>query len=226
MPSSSSSSCALPPPLMYLVTTTRSSCQIVRRHATRSPINAALVDRYSVIRNFFNQQRQLVQPEASNRLVLLPRRGISVGPSLGASSSPRLFTTEHFDRRYFHFTRLINLEPKSSGKHASHVSPEKPPFPQDTETSVQPPPPPTPPHPPGNLENYPPFFRRLALSLPHPHRPTREDFLNVANGFWQRTRIRFKWFTIKSFRKFNADDISAFVTWFLMSQTLWILVGT
>ncbi|PFH49738.1 hypothetical protein AMATHDRAFT_62485 [Amanita thiersii Skay4041] len=39
-------------------------------------------------------------------------------------------------------------------------------------------------------------------------------------------RVRFKWFTIKSFRKFNADDISAFVTWFLMSQTLWILVGT
>jgi len=76
------------------------------------------------------------------------------------------------------------------------------------------------------LKNYSRFFRRLALSLPHAHRPTREDFLNVATGFWQRLRIRFKWFTIKSFRKFNADDISAFVTWFLMSQTLWILVGT
>ncbi|KAF9010600.1 mitochondrial distribution and morphology protein family 31/32 [Cyathus striatus] len=64
------------------------------------------------------------------------------------------------------------------------------------------------------------------MSLPHPHRPTRDDFLNVATTFWQRLRIRFKWFTIKSFRKFNADDISAFITWFLMSQTLWILVGT
>ncbi|EDR11933.1 uncharacterized protein LACBIDRAFT_247098 [Laccaria bicolor S238N-H82] len=64
------------------------------------------------------------------------------------------------------------------------------------------------------------------MSLPHPHRPTREDFLNVSTGFWQRLRIRFKWFTIKSFRKFNADDMSAFITWFLMSQTLWILVGT
>jgi distribution and morphology protein 31 len=77
-----------------------------------------------------------------------------------------------------------------------------------------------------NLDNYSDFFRRLALSLPHLHRPTKDDFLNVANGFWQRTRIRFKWFTIKSFRKFNADDISAFITWFVMSQTLWILVGT
>ncbi|KAF9478791.1 mitochondrial distribution and morphology protein family 31/32 [Pholiota conissans] len=75
-------------------------------------------------------------------------------------------------------------------------------------------------------ENYPRFFQRLALSLPHPHRPTREDFLNVATNFWQRLRIRFKWFTVRGFRKFNADDISAFITWFLMSQTLWILVGT
>ena len=77
-----------------------------------------------------------------------------------------------------------------------------------------------------NLDNYPPFFRRLAMSLPHLHRPTKDDFLNVANGFWQRARVRFRWVTIRSFRKYNADDISAFVTWFFMSQTLWLLVGT
>ncbi|KJA27857.1 hypothetical protein HYPSUDRAFT_62897 [Hypholoma sublateritium FD-334 SS-4] len=75
-------------------------------------------------------------------------------------------------------------------------------------------------------ENYSRFFQRLALSLPHLHRPTRDDFLDVATGFWQRLRIRFKWFTVRGFRKFNADDISAFITWFLMSQTLWILIGT
>ncbi|EPT04549.1 hypothetical protein FOMPIDRAFT_1034722 [Fomitopsis schrenkii] len=74
-------------------------------------------------------------------------------------------------------------------------------------------------------DNYPPFFRRLALSLPT-HRPTREDFLNAANGFWQRARVRFRWLTIRSFRKYNADDISAFVTWFVMSQTLWLFIGT
>ncbi|KAG6831766.1 hypothetical protein H0H92_007918 [Tricholoma furcatifolium] len=83
-------------------------------------------------------------------------------------------------------------------------------------------------HPPNHqhLDNYSRFFRRLASSVPHPHAPTRDDLLNVATGFWQRLRIRFKWFTIKSFRKFNADDISAFFTWFLFSQTIWILVGT
>lgn len=64
------------------------------------------------------------------------------------------------------------------------------------------------------------------MSLPHLHRPTRDDFLNAATGFWQRLRIRFKWLTIRSFRKYNADEISAFITWFFMSQTLWLFVGT
>ena len=76
------------------------------------------------------------------------------------------------------------------------------------------------------LEEYSLFFRRLAMSLPPMQRPTRDDFLKVATNFWQRLRIRFQWFTVRSFRKFNADDISAFLTWFLMSQTVWILVGT
>ncbi|KAF8585949.1 mitochondrial distribution and morphology protein family 31/32 [Ramaria rubella] len=77
-----------------------------------------------------------------------------------------------------------------------------------------------------NLENYSSFFKRLALSVPHLHRPTRDDLLKVTTSFWQRARVRFKWFTIKSFRRWNADDISAFFTWFLMTQTVWILVGT
>ncbi|KAJ7761088.1 mitochondrial distribution and morphology protein family 31/32 [Mycena metata] len=64
------------------------------------------------------------------------------------------------------------------------------------------------------------------MSLPHLPRHSRDDFLKVATGFWARARIRFKWFTIKSFRPFNADDMSAFITWFVMSQTLWIFVGT
>ena len=76
------------------------------------------------------------------------------------------------------------------------------------------------------LENYPRFIRRLALSLPPMRRPSRDDLLDVATNFWERLRIRFKWFTIRSFRKFNADDMSAFFTWFFLSQTVWILVGT
>lgn len=87
-------------------------------------------------------------------------------------------------------------------------------------------PPSSPPPPKQDYSNYPASLRSLALSLPNIHRPTRDDFLQVASGFWQRARIRFKWFSIRSFRKFNADDISAFVTWFLTAQVLWIFVGT
>jgi distribution and morphology protein 31 len=75
-------------------------------------------------------------------------------------------------------------------------------------------------------ENYSRFFRKLAESVPHARRPTRDDLLKVATNFWQRFSIHFKWFTLRSFRKYNADDISAFISWFLVSQTLWILVGT
>ncbi|KAF8502117.1 mitochondrial distribution and morphology protein-domain-containing protein [Russula emetica] len=75
-------------------------------------------------------------------------------------------------------------------------------------------------------DNYPRFFRRLAQSLPHVPRPSRDDFLNAANGMFQRMRVRVRWFFIRNFRKFNADDISAFVTWFLVGQGLWILIGT
>jgi distribution and morphology protein 31 len=80
---------------------------------------------------------------------------------------------------------------------------------------------------PDNLhDNYPRFFRRLAQSLPHVSRPSRDDFLNAANGMVQRMRVRVRWFFIRNFRKFNADDISAFITWFLVGQGLWILIGT
>ncbi|KAL1747029.1 mitochondrial distribution and morphology protein family 31/32 [Schizophyllum fasciatum] len=63
-------------------------------------------------------------------------------------------------------------------------------------------------------------------SMPHIHRPTREALLKSASGFWDRVRIHWRWIALKSFRKFNADDISAFVTWFVMSQTIWIFLGT
>ncbi|KAI0254158.1 mitochondrial distribution and morphology protein family 31/32 [Lactifluus subvellereus] len=66
----------------------------------------------------------------------------------------------------------------------------------------------------------------ILISLPHVSRPSRDDFLNAANGFVQRMRVRVRWFFIRNFRKFNADDISAFVTWFLVGQGLWILIGT
>jgi distribution and morphology protein 31 len=70
------------------------------------------------------------------------------------------------------------------------------------------------------------------LHLPHlpkmhmPHRPTKEDLLAAASGFWERLKVRFKWFSIRSMRPWNADEWGAFVSWFLFGHLVWILVGT
>ncbi|KAG8214109.1 putative mitochondrial distribution and morphology protein 31 [Butyriboletus roseoflavus] len=171
------------------------------RHTTRGILHPT-VDRYSAIRLFFIRLPHSSQPPSTT---FAPRHIRTIRGTNILSRSPTLSV------------RLNH----SDAKQKSASSPaDKPPGvnqnPADPHSHL----------PPLNLDNYPRLYRRLALSLSHLHRPTRDDFLNVANGFWQRLRIRFKWFTIRSFRKFNADDISAFITWFLMSQTLWILVGT
>ncbi|KAL2046069.1 hypothetical protein N7G274_001516 [Stereocaulon virgatum] len=62
--------------------------------------------------------------------------------------------------------------------------------------------------------------------LTHMHRPTREELLAAATGFWSRLKVRFKWFSIRSVRPFNVDDISAFFSWFIVGHVLWIILGT
>lgn len=65
------------------------------------------------------------------------------------------------------------------------------------------------------------------LHLPKmPHRPTKEELLSAANGFLERLRVRFKWFSIRSMRPWNADEWGAFVSWFLFGHLVWVLVGT
>ncbi|KAK0717897.1 mitochondrial distribution and morphology proteins-domain-containing protein [Lasiosphaeria miniovina] len=65
------------------------------------------------------------------------------------------------------------------------------------------------------------------LHLPKmPHRPTKEELLGAANGFRERLRVRFKWFSIRSMRPWNADEWGAFVSWFLFGHLVWVLVGT
>jgi distribution and morphology protein 31 len=201
--------------------------------ALRPSRAGAAVDRYNVIRNFFRHVASTpLQPNAlphwprrlpqytlhATPLVAFQRAGSSTSRPIGV----------YFYARHLHTTLLRRDSPT---KPTSGEPPDKEPNTHSERYSKEEllgedpdlaPPPPDKHH----LENYSRFFQRLALSVPHAHRPTRDDLLNVATSFWQRLRIRFKWFTIKSFRKFNADDISAFVTWFLMSQTLWILVGT
>ncbi|KAH0543495.1 hypothetical protein FGG08_002163 [Glutinoglossum americanum] len=58
------------------------------------------------------------------------------------------------------------------------------------------------------------------------HRPTKDELLAAATGFWSRMKVRFKWFSIRSVRPYNMDDISAFISWVLVGHVIWVIVGT
>ncbi|MCJ1311091.1 Mitochondrial distribution and morphology protein 31, mitochondrial precursor [Agyrium rufum] len=68
--------------------------------------------------------------------------------------------------------------------------------------------------------------KHLVDRLPSIHRPTKEELLAAATGFWSRLKVRFKWFSIRSARPFNADEIGAFFSWILLGHVLWIILGT
>jgi distribution and morphology protein 31 len=183
-----------------------SSHAVVKRSSR--PSGAAL-DRYATIRKYFRRQDSMPSGASSKRGFVPRHTMCAVGMIVLRCPSREMSAT--FSRT-FHATRLREVDEKREHSQLEEDSHRN----SRTEPQSNP----------QNLDNYSGLFRRLALSLPHLPRPTKDDFLNVTTSFWQRTRIRFKWFTIKSFRKWNADDISAFFTWFLMTQTVWILVGT
>ncbi|EPQ56997.1 hypothetical protein GLOTRDRAFT_73488 [Gloeophyllum trabeum ATCC 11539] len=176
----------------------------------------AVWDRYATICQFF-RQHGTQSPTYTVAIAHVRKCDASIGVTLGRGRYGCSLRQFHASlTRFEQQSRRSETEPEPPNT-STRASSDDPAAPPDGGPSAGTPP---------RLDNYPPLFQRLARSLPHPHRPTREDFLRVANSFWDRLRIRFRWFTIRSFRRFNADDISAFVTWFLMSQTLWIFVGT
>lgn len=116
-----------------------------------------------------------------------------------------------------------NAEAKASTT-TSQQKAEQPQQPPNTETPSGPGPHPTPEH--HSIADS--MSRYLHLPhLPHlPHRPTKEELLAAASGFWSRLKVRFKWFSIRSMRPWNADEWGAFVSFFLFGHLVWILVGT
>lgn len=190
----------------------------------------AALDRYSTIRLFFKQQHTATEKLKALSSWNLDGR-VFFPPQPRRLTSARVFGAPRFSTKSFRpsvLTRTFATADKTPQKPFRNVE-QKPSPPKDTNA-----------HPPEasamdaennfpharDHENYSRFFRKLAELVPHPHKPTRDDLLKVSTTFWQRLRVRFKWFTVRSFRKFNADDISAFISWFLVSQTLWILIGT
>ncbi|KIW71826.1 hypothetical protein PV04_00058 [Phialophora macrospora] len=68
------------------------------------------------------------------------------------------------------------------------------------------------------------FYDRL--HMPQFHRPTKQELLAAATGFWSRLKVHFKWFTIKSSRPFNMDEIVGFISWIALGHVIWFVIGT
>ena len=117
-------------------------------------------------------------------------------------------------------TRASSSGTKGDGEKSKEVSPKREPEPPQ-QSPTKPPAPGTPEH-----ESLADSMSKY-LHLPKmPHRPTKEELLSAASGFRQRLKVRFKWFSIRSMRPWNADEWGAFVSWFLFGHLVWILVGT
>lgn len=68
------------------------------------------------------------------------------------------------------------------------------------------------------------FYDRI--HMPNFHRPTKEELLAAATGFWSRLKVRFKWATIRSVRPFNMDEIVGFFSWIALGHVIWLIIGT
>lgn len=199
----------------------------LRASSSRIPLRTAQSDRYLLIRDFFTRQSSLTYSPPPlplsfrPRSPLIPRRWNSTTPSSSPSSG-----------------KTPNERPKD----CPHCGPTPSNIPAT-------PPPPTIGPAPGHAQDYTPFIRRLIqqsqlLKANAPHRPTKEQLLEAASSWWERLRIRIKWFTIRGWRRFNTDDLSAFASWFVLGNSewravvmevypalttpaaLWILIGT
>ncbi|KAK8845441.1 hypothetical protein IAR55_006154 [Kwoniella newhampshirensis] len=166
--------------------------------STSRALRSAQVDRYIAIRHFFTQQSM---PASLPPRPILPANRARVSRRWNSSAPP--------------------------------PPPHKPcpNCPEPSNTPLTPPLPPPATRSAGHAQDYAPFIRRLinqskAIAPNSPHRPSKEQLLAAANGWWQRLRIRLKWFTIRGWRRFNTDDFSAFASWFVVGNTVWILLGT
>lgn len=57
-------------------------------------------------------------------------------------------------------------------------------------------------------------------------RMNKKKLLSEATNFYERFRINTKWLLIRGNRPFSANEISTMFSWLLISQILWIILGT
>lgn len=159
---------------------------------------------------------------ASGGLLVL---GVFPSSTAAEANAACTFSTKiaahHVWKRAFHSTKVSPQEKNSSGGHSSQRN-------DDTSSNAR------------KYDRIPshdsrdsprstPPNRHLMDRLPHMphlHRPTKEELLAAATGFWSRLKVRFKWFSIRSVRPFNLDEITALFSWVLLGHVVWVVVGT
>jgi hypothetical protein len=145
-------------------------------------------------------------------------RSSNLASQLRSPNADRYITIHNFFTRQatlptYTQARFSSTKPTDSCEKCS-TSPEQPPPHVQT--------------PPGHAQDYTPFIRRLigrsqSLTTSSPTRPTKEQLLAAAGSWWERLRVRLKWFTIRGWRRFNADDYGAFASVFVLGNSKFIL---
>ncbi|KAI9311972.1 mitochondrial distribution and morphology proteins-domain-containing protein [Dichotomocladium elegans] len=57
-------------------------------------------------------------------------------------------------------------------------------------------------------------------------RPTKDELLAEARGFFERVKIRIKYPLMRQMRPWTLNDVTAMFSWLFLGQSLWLLVGT
>ena len=165
-------------------------------------------DRYIVIRDFFTRQSALAKPSSPRRAAgLLGRSRSRLGLRFNSTSSPSRSNDHNHN----------SSAASKAGKGSNSDNGECP--------HCNAPPS----HRRDHAQNYTPFIRRLiqqsALPIKANYRPSKEELLAAASSWWERLRIRIKWFTIRGWRRFNTDDLSAFASWFVLGNSEYSMRG-
>ena len=57
-------------------------------------------------------------------------------------------------------------------------------------------------------------------------RLTKHKLLSEATNFYERFKINTKWFLIRGNRPFSTGEISTLFSWLIISQLVWVILGT
>ncbi|KAJ6092908.1 hypothetical protein N7486_008197 [Penicillium sp. IBT 16267x] len=159
-------------------------------------------------------------------LVLVSPSSTAAETSTSCIITSKTISAHYLWKRALHTPRNGQHNGRSSDSHQASKADDSSTGIQDSANPTQNSPPKLQPHDPHPAR---PSNRHLMDRLPqipHLHRPTKEELLAAATGFWSRLKVRFKWFSIRSVRPFNLEEITALFSWVLLGHVVWIVVGT